>query len=124
MPTEFSSKSQHPLNPRVHLSFLDEFATRDLVDSHLYLLFNAFVVGKEPGHGLLHQIASRTAGPEGKLLELGFLILRQKHFHESKNSANLARLSHLSNSDHGVVSAALAFGAAPALRTCSKYCCT
>jgi hypothetical protein len=54
---------EHPLNPGVHLTFLDELATRDLVDSHLRLPFDAFVVGPEPRDGFLYQIASRAAGP-------------------------------------------------------------
>jgi hypothetical protein len=33
-PTECASGLEHPVDPGVHLPFLDELATRDLVDSH------------------------------------------------------------------------------------------
>ncbi len=72
----------HPLNAGVHFFFLNEFTTRNLVDADLHLLLKPLVVGKQTGDGLLHQIVGASPSPQGKLVELKFLILRQRNFHD------------------------------------------
>jgi len=81
-PTECASGLEHPLNAGVHFFFLDELAACDLVDSDLHLLLKPLVVGKQPGDRFLHQIVGASPSLEGKLVELGFLILRQRYFHD------------------------------------------
>jgi hypothetical protein len=81
IPKRAASGSEHPLNTGVHFFFLDEFAARYLVETHLNLLFEPLVMGEEPGDGLLHQIVRASSGRDGKLLELRFLIWRQMYFH-------------------------------------------
>jgi len=72
---------EHPLNTGVHFFFLDEFTARDLVEAHLNLLFEPFVVGKQTGNRFLHQVVGVSSSCDSKLVELCFLILRQMHFH-------------------------------------------
>src|SRR6266567_505286 len=83
VPTESASGPKYSFDACVHLFFLNELATFDLIDSHPYLLFEPLVVGKEPCDGLLHQFAGTATGPYSKLVELGFLIQRDMYFHDS-----------------------------------------
>ena len=81
-PSEFASGLEHPLNTGVYFFFLNKLAASDLADSHLHLLLKPLGVGKQSAHGLLHQVVGAPSGLDGKLVELGFLILWQTDFHD------------------------------------------
>src|SRR5665213_2968402 len=81
-PTESASGLEHPLYTGIHFFFLNALAACDLVDSHLHLPFKPIGVGKQPTDGLLYQIVGASPSPDGKLVELRFLVLRQMNFHE------------------------------------------
>jgi hypothetical protein len=72
---------EHPLNAGVHLVFFDKFATRNLVDTYLHLLFEPLRVGQHLRDRLLYQLVRAAAGLRGELIELDFLVLGQVHFH-------------------------------------------
>jgi len=65
---KIGSTLEHPLNAGVHLLFLDEFAARDLLETHLHLLFEPLVVGKQPGYRFLHQIVGVSSRRYSKLV--------------------------------------------------------
>ena len=76
-----ASRAEHALNPRVHFFFFDEFAARNLVYANLHLLLKPFVIGKQLCNGFLQKLIRSPAGLGGEGGELGFLLLRQMHFH-------------------------------------------
>lgn len=75
---------KHPLNASVHFFLFDKFTSGNLVYANLNLRFEPFVMSKELGNSFLHQVVGSPAGSDGKFIELGFLILRQMHFHAPK----------------------------------------
>jgi hypothetical protein len=75
-PIEYASRLEQALNAGIHIFLINEFAARDLVDSHLHLLFEPRIVGEQASDSLLHQVICASSGLEGKVVELGFLILR------------------------------------------------
>ena len=81
MPSVCASRLQHPLNTSIHLLFLYEFATRDLIDANLYLCFEPIIMRKHPGNSFLNQIVCLPACLDGQIVKFGFLILRQMYFH-------------------------------------------
>jgi hypothetical protein len=82
VPTECASRLQHPLNAGVHFFLFDELAARDLVDSHLHLFLKPLVMREQPLDGLPDEFVGASTGLERKLIEFGFLILRQRYFHD------------------------------------------
>jgi hypothetical protein len=77
----YASRLKHALNARVHFFFFEELSAGNLLNANLHLGLEPLVMGKQLRDGFLHKLVRPAAGFGGEGVKLGFLLLRQMHFH-------------------------------------------
>jgi hypothetical protein len=73
--------ANHPRDACIHLFFIKEFATSNLIDSQLHLRVEPGLVGKKPIHCIDNQLVGSATRALGKVSELGGLAFGNLEFH-------------------------------------------